>query len=426
MPRNLGFLGTFPVLAALPTSVGSGRTVTLSTDGHPYFDHTSGWRLLDAQSTGDMLKATYDSNNNGVVDNAETLGGFLPGQFAKTISANTFTAAQTFSGPLVGGLTAGAGDATRTLSNLVIPRDSDFYNINQDYQDEMALGHLNPAWTISLTSNGVVGSASNAFIDDTSNYSNTGTVFPVVVTVDMSAASVPNRGNGYFRLGVTFRGSLVATSILIETWTGTAYATVINVTGLTGADFTSGLFWVSGQFLGNTSNFNMEKLRVTFGGTNPTSSAFILQRLILYHPTAPLNPWHLHRLGGTLYGNANWQAGAPQVAGLSVWHPGNLTPGVTTPVRTVTANYTVLLSDGTIFVDCTAGPVTITLPTAASAIVNGQGQRVRVKKIDTTANAVTITATGGQIDGAASAVISTPYNVFEFSPIPGTANWGGF
>ena len=109
-----------------------------------------------------------------------------------------------------------------------------------------------------------------------------------------------------------------------------------------------------------------------------------------------------------------------------VWHAGNLTPGATTPVRTVTANYTVLLSDATIFVDATAGPITVTLPAAASAIVNGQGQWVRVKKIDTTANAVTIVATGGLIDLAANAVISGSNNAFEFIPIPSTANWGGF
>lgn len=118
--------------------------------------------------------------------------------------------------------------------------------------------------------------------------------------------------------------------------------------------------------------------------------------------------------------------GTLTIAGFLAWHAGNLKPGVTTPVKTVTANYTVLPNDATIFVDATAGAVTITLPTAASAIVGGQGQRVKVKKIDTTPNPVTITATGGQIDGAATGVISTPYNAFEFIPVPGTVNWGGF
>ena len=73
MPRNLGFLETFPVLAALPTSVGAGRIVTLSTDGHPYFDHSTGWQRMDVQipaSSGDMLKSVYDTNNDGKIDPA--------------------------------------------------------------------------------------------------------------------------------------------------------------------------------------------------------------------------------------------------------------------------------------------------------------------------------------------------------------------
>ena len=130
--------------------------------------------------------------------------------------------------------------------------------------------------------------------------------------------------------------------------------------------------------------------------------------------------------GTTVITNNAAVGGALTVAGNTAWHAGNLVPGATMPVRTVTANYTVVLSDGVIFVDASAGPVTITLPLASSAIVNGQGQRVRVKKIDTTANAVTISATGGLIDLAANAVISYSQNAFEFNPIPSSTNWGGF
>jgi len=48
----------------------------------------------------------------------------------------------------------------------------------------------------------------------------------------------------------------------------------------------------------------MNKLKVTLSGTNPLagSDVFRLQRLMLYHPTAVWDPWHLPKMGGTLYG----------------------------------------------------------------------------------------------------------------------------
>ena len=283
MPRNLGFLQTFPVLAALPTSVGAGRIVTLSTDGHPYFDHSTGWQRMDVQmpaTSGDMLKATYDATGTaGIVDNAEALGGFAANLYARTDLDVTFAKTITAT--------------TATLSS--------------------------GGQSLVLTP----GAADHSYLGF---YARTAT---------------PGTRSGYF--GFAAPGN-------------------------------AGLFMVN-----------------QIGAIN------------------------FQAVGDGVFNNGNL-----------IWHAGNLTPGATMPVKTVTANYTVLLSDGVIFADATAGPVAITLPTATSAIVGTQGQRVRIKKIDTTANAVTITATGGQIDGAANAVISTPYNAFEFSPIPSTANWGGF
>ena len=53
--------------------------------------------------------------------------------------------------------------------------------------------------------------------------------------------------------------------------------------------------------------------------------------------------------------------------------------------------------DDVILVDCTSGAVTITLPAAASTALTGNANKVwQIKKIDSTANAVTI---AGTIDG---------------------------
>lgn len=71
-----------------------------------------------------------------------------------------------------------------------------------------------------------------------------------------------------------------------------------------------------------------------------------------------------------------------------------------TTISTKTAAYTIALSDNMILVDATAAMVVITLPTAASAFKNGIGQRFSIKKIDSSANAVTVKGNGSElIDG---------------------------
>jgi hypothetical protein len=91
------------------------------------------------------------------------------------------------------------------------------------------------------------------------------------------------------------------------------------------------------------------------------------------------------------------------------------------PVIAKATNYTVTTSDlGSVFaVTATGGAVTITLPSAATA---GDGAIVAVKKIDASANAVTIDTTGGQtIDGSASKSLSTQYG--QRTVVSDGANW---
>jgi hypothetical protein len=75
-------------------------------------------------------------------------------------------------------------------------------------------------------------------------------------------------------------------------------------------------------------------------------------------------------------------------------------------VRTVTVNTTLDDFYETVLVDATGGNVTITLPLAAASPF----RKYNIKKIDATANTVTITGSGGEtIDGAATQVIVTQY-----------------
>src|SRR4030067_239249 len=71
-------------------------------------------------------------------------------------------------------------------------------------------------------------------------------------------------------------------------------------------------------------------------------------------------------------------------------------------VTSVTANYTATLNDEVILANATAGAVTVTLPTA----VGNTGKKFVIKKIDSSANTVTVDPNGSEtIDGQATAGI---------------------
>ena len=77
-------------------------------------------------------------------------------------------------------------------------------------------------------------------------------------------------------------------------------------------------------------------------------------------------------------------------------------------IKTVVADYPVIGTDYCVLVDATAGAVIVTLPAAPAT-----GQECAVKKIDSTANTVTI-ARGGtsKIDGATTLVFATQYSSY--------------
>ena len=69
---------------------------------------------------------------------------------------------------------------------------------------------------------------------------------------------------------------------------------------------------------------------------------------------------------------------------------------------TITTTYTATVGDGVIL--CSNGTYTVTLPTAESAF----GKRFVIKKISSSGT-ITVSASAGNIDGSASASISSSY-----------------
>jgi hypothetical protein len=69
------------------------------------------------------------------------------------------------------------------------------------------------------------------------------------------------------------------------------------------------------------------------------------------------------------------------------------------PIKSVSANYSVVYGDFTVEVDASSAAVTITLPAGEAAVA---GEYHNVKKIDSSLNLVTIDGNGALIDGAAT------------------------
>lgn len=80
------------------------------------------------------------------------------------------------------------------------------------------------------------------------------------------------------------------------------------------------------------------------------------------------------------------------------------------PVRNVTASGNANPLDGLVRADATSGAITLTLETAVGCV----GRMHNFKKIDASANTVTIDGAGSEtIDGATTLVISTQYVSYQ-------------
>lgn len=84
--------------------------------------------------------------------------------------------------------------------------------------------------------------------------------------------------------------------------------------------------------------------------------------------------------------------------GLVTLAGGVVTTSVVRATVTKTATYSVGALDDLILCDTTAAPFTITIPTAVGAT----GRTITIKKIASSANALTVASAGGLIDGAAT------------------------
>ena len=84
---------------------------------------------------------------------------------------------------------------------------------------------------------------------------------------------------------------------------------------------------------------------------------------------------------------------------------------------TKTAAYTLTATDSVILADATAAAFTVTLPSPSGI----SGRQYTIKKIDASANAVTIASASGNIDGAATKILSAQWQAAQM--VSDGVNW---
>jgi hypothetical protein len=93
-----------------------------------------------------------------------------------------------------------------------------------------------------------------------------------------------------------------------------------------------------------------------------------------------------------------------------------------TKIVNKSSDYTVEADVWVVRVDATSAAVTVTLPLSAS----WRGREIRVKKMDSSGNAVTVSRSGSDVvDGATSASLASQYDAVTIVA-DGTTNWDIF
>ena len=207
---STGADGVSPTVAVSKT--GKVATVTITDkDGEHTFTVNDG---ADGSGSGDMMKATYDSNGNGIVDNAEKLEGHAASYFAQATHFHAIADVNGLQEELNG---KGAGD----MKKSVYDADGDGVVDNAKKLDGRTLAQFAPAQhshdmsqVIGLSS-ALMGKADAAHSHEIADVNGLQAALDGKATAALYTLTLPSTG-----------------------WTGDAapYAQEVAVTGITAAD----------------------------------------------------------------------------------------------------------------------------------------------------------------------------------------------
>lgn len=205
---STGADGVSPTVAVSKT--GKVATVTITDkDGEHTFTVNDG---ADGSGSGDMMKATYDSNGNGIVDNAEKLEGHAASYFAHATHSHAIAD--------VNGLQA-ALNATGDMKKSVYDADNDGVVDNAKKLDGKtaaqfaAAQHSHDISQVSGLSSALTGKANAAHSHEIADVNGLQAALDGKATAALYTLTIPSTG-----------------------WTGDAapYAQEVTVTGITAAD----------------------------------------------------------------------------------------------------------------------------------------------------------------------------------------------
>lgn len=205
---STGADGVSPTVAVSKT--GKVATVTITDkDGEHTFTVNDG---ADGSGSGDMMKATYDSNGNGIVDNAEKLEGHAASYFAQATHSHAIAD--------VNGLQA-ALNATGDMKKSVYDADGDGVVDNAKKLDGKTLAQFAPAQhshdmsQVRGLSSALTGKADAVHSHEIADVNGLQAALDGKATAAMYTLTIPSTG-----------------------WTGDAapYTQEVTVTGITAAD----------------------------------------------------------------------------------------------------------------------------------------------------------------------------------------------
>lgn len=90
----------------------------------------------------------------------------------------------------------------------------------------------------------------------------------------------------------------------------------------------------------------------------------------------------------------------------------NPTAVIKPQIITITGNYTVLITDGTILCDASGGSFTVTTPQGSAYA----GQEFCIMKVDASSNSVTVTPATGLLNNASNFILTIPLTGIDVLP----------
>ncbi len=352
-----------------------------------------------------------------------TTGGFV------SITGNEIETPPTF-----GILVHAGGDSTTPWGSSYIVADNRVHNANSTNvaSQNTGLGIMNPSGINVMEGLDVV-VANNICVDDRATPQQRYGI-QIGQTANQSATNQPNRvvlsGNrvsGYVT-GPTNRVSPTYTTDYFEiTGSNGAYQfggnlslanTNGKITGPTGLTIeeTGDVFGAVRMSVQNRTGVN--GVLIEQAGTPD------LVELVFKGLSTQANLRYENR-GGGYVGTPEFQIGTESDPALVVSAAGTLvrkgyfkTSGaISTPLTTKTAAYTLAATDSVILADATAAAFTVTLPTPVGIV----GRQYTIKKVDSSANVVTIASASGNIDGAVTKVLSAQWQAARV--VSDGSNW---